>query len=74
MCPSENEYLSKLSFYHITSFIFKTMILKHKPTSSFNGDLKKQLSFPILETNLAMLDLLRNAMLLSNLAYKYGYL
>lgn len=59
----ENEYLSKLSLYHITSFIFKTMIPKHKPTSSFNGHLQKERSFPILEPNEATLLLLRTVVI-----------
>lgn len=59
----ENEYLSKLSLYHITSFIFKTMIPKHKQTSSFNGHLQKERSFPILEPNEATLHLLRTVVI-----------
>lgn len=61
--------LSKLSFYHTTSFIFKVMIPKPKPTISFQSHVSEQPSFLILETTLAMWNLLRNTMLLSNLAY-----
>lgn len=67
-------YLSKLSFYHITSLIFKITIPKHKPSSSFQSHVNKKPSFLILEPNLAMLNLLRNAMLLSSLTYRCVYL
>lgn len=37
--------LSKLSFYQTTSFIFKVMIPKHKPTSSFSESCERTAIF-----------------------------
>ncbi|CAM5156177.1 unnamed protein product [Eretmochelys imbricata] len=48
------------------------MAPKHKPTTSSGAQPKKQRSVPTLEEKLAVLDLLRDGMSVSNVACKYG--
>ncbi|CAM5112945.1 unnamed protein product [Natator depressus] len=48
------------------------MAPKCKPTTSSGAQLKKQRSVPTLEEKLAVLDLLRDSMSVSNVARKYG--
>ncbi|CAM4700630.1 unnamed protein product [Lepidochelys kempii] len=48
------------------------MAPKCKPTTSSGAQLKKQRSVPTLEEKLAVLDLLRDGMLVSKVARKYG--
>uniref|UniRef100_A0A8C3HB22 HTH psq-type domain-containing protein n=1 Tax=Chrysemys picta bellii TaxID=8478 RepID=A0A8C3HB22_CHRPI len=49
------------------------MAPKRKPTTSAGAQLKKQRSVPTLEEKLAVLDLLRDGMSVSNVARKYGH-
>ncbi|CAM5075763.1 unnamed protein product [Natator depressus] len=48
------------------------MAPKRKPTTSSGAQPKKQQSVPMLEEKLAVLDLLRDGMSVSNVAHKYG--